>query len=171
MNRTTQVSTEISPSTSMSSFRSLNTIGQLIRSHALRMNTKKPTKGKGGVGGKKDAAQNTFTKLIENFKTGHISGPRGMNKNGKVANPTPLACPPFWTFSKITVHRCHWFLAWITSYIRSAALDRALFTATPTSNWTLIIVISVSVISSNCVALFHWFRKPAPPSQPIRSKL
>ena len=48
MNRTTQVSTEISPSTSMSSFRSLNTIGQLIRSHASRMNTKKPTKGKGG---------------------------------------------------------------------------------------------------------------------------
>ena len=88
----------------------------------------------GRVGGEKDAAQNTFTKLIENFKTGHISGPRGMNKNGKVANPTPLACPPFWTFSKITVHRCHWFLAWITSYIRSAALDRALFTATPTSN-------------------------------------
>ena len=89
---------------------------------------------KGGVGGKKDAAQNTFTKLIENFKTGHISGPRGMNKNGKVANPTPLACPPFWTFSKITVHRCYWFLAWITSYIQSAALDRALFKATPTSN-------------------------------------
>lgn len=122
----------------------------------------------GGVGGKKDAAQNTFTKLIENFKTGHISGPRGMNKNGKVANPTPLACPPFWTFSKITVHRCYWFLAWITSYIQSAALDRALFKAIPTSNWTLIIVISVSVISSNCVALFHWFTKPAPPSQPIR---
>ena len=128
MNRTTQVSTEMFPSTSMSSFRSLNTIGQLIRSHASRMNRK------GGVGGKKDAAQNTFTKLIENFKTGHISGPRGMNKNGKVANPTPLACPPFWTFSKITVHRCYWFLAWITSYIQSAALDRALFTATPTSN-------------------------------------
>ena len=128
MNRTTQVSTEMSPSTSMSSFRSLNTIGQLIRSHASRMNRK------GGVGGKKDAAQNTFTKLIENFKTGHISGPRGMNKNGKVANPTPLACPPFWTFSKITVHRCYWFLASITSYIQSAALDRALFKATPTSN-------------------------------------
>ena len=128
MNRTTQVSTEMSPSTSMSSFRSLNTIGQLIRSHASRMNRK------GGGGGKKDAAQNTFTKLIENFKTGHISGPRGMNKNGKVANPTPLAYPPFWTFSKITVHRCYWFLAWITSYIQSAALDRALFTATPTSN-------------------------------------
>ena len=51
MNRTTQVSTEISPSTSMSSFRSLITIGQLIRSHASRMNTKKPTKGKGGGGG------------------------------------------------------------------------------------------------------------------------
>ena len=128
MNRTTQVSTEMSPSTSMSSFRSLNTIGQLIRSHASRMNRK------GGVGGKKDAAQNTFTKLIENFKTGHISGPRGMNKNGKVANPTPLACPPFWTFSKITVHRCYWFLASITSYIQSAALDCALFKATPTSN-------------------------------------
>ena len=128
MNRTTQVSTEMSPSTSMSSFRSLNTIGQLIRSHASRMNRK------GGVGGKKDAAQNTFTKLIENFKTGHISGPRGMNKNGKVANPTPLACPPFWTFSKITVHRCYWFLACITSYIQSAALDCALFKATPTSN-------------------------------------
>ena len=128
MNRTTQVSTEMSPSTSLSSFRSLNTIGQLIRSHASRMNRK------GGVGGKKDAAQNTFTKLIENFKTGHISGPRGMNKNGKVANPTPLACPPFWTFSKITVHRCYWFLAWITSYIQSAALDCALFKATPTSN-------------------------------------
>ena len=128
MNRTTQVSTEMSPSTSMSSFRSLNTIGQLIRSHASRMNRK------GGVGGKKDAAQNTFTKLIENFKTGHISGPRGMNKNGKVANPTPLACSPFWTFSKITVHRCYWFLAWITSYIQSAALDCALFKATPTSN-------------------------------------
>ena len=132
MNRTTQVSTEISPSTSMSSFRSLNTIGQLIRSHASRKKTYQ-RKG-GGVGGKKDAVQNTFTKLIENFKTGHISGPRGMNKNGKVANPTPLACPPFWTFSKITVHRCYWFLAWITSYIQSAALDRALFTATPTSN-------------------------------------
>ena len=117
----------MSPSTSVSSFRSLNTIGQLIRSHASRMN------GKGG-GGKKDAAQNTFTKLIENFKTGHISGPRGMNKNGKVANPTPLACPPFWTFSKITVHRCYWFLACITSYIQSAALDCALFKATPTSN-------------------------------------
>ena len=129
MNRTTQVSTEMSPSTSMSSFRSLNTIGQSIRSHASRMNRKG-----GGVGGKKDAAQNTFTKLIENFKTGHISGPRGMNKNGKVANPTPLACPPFWTFSKITVHRCYWFLASITSYIQSAALDRALFKATPTSN-------------------------------------
>lgn len=40
MNRTTQVSTEMSPSTSMSSFRSLNTIGQLIRSHASRMNRK-----------------------------------------------------------------------------------------------------------------------------------
>ena len=93
-----------------------------------------PKERGGGGGGKKDAAQNTFTKLIENFKTGHISGPRGMNKNGKVANPTPLACPPFWTFSKITVHRCYWFLAWITSYIQSAALDRALFTATPTSN-------------------------------------
>ena len=129
MNRTTQVSTEMSPSTSMSSFRSLNTIGQLIRSHASRMNRKG-----GGVGGKKDAAQNTFTKLIENFKTGHISGPRGINKHGKVANPTPLACPPFWTFSKITVHRCYWFLAWITSYIQSAALDCALFKATPTSN-------------------------------------
>ena len=88
----------------------------------------------GRVGGEKDAAQNTFTKLIENFKTGHVSGPRGINKHGKVANPTPLACPPFWTFSKITVHRCYWFLAWITSYIQSAALDRALFKATPTSN-------------------------------------
>ena len=134
MNRTTQVSTEMSPSTSMSSFRSLNTIGQLIRSHASRMNTKNLPKEGGEVGRKRDAAQNKFTKLIENFKTGHISGPRGMNKNGKVANPTPLACPPFWTFSKITVHRCYWFLAWITSYIQSAALDRALFKATPTSN-------------------------------------
>ena len=85
MNRTTQVSTEMFPSTSMSSFRSLNTIGQLIRSHASRMNRK------GGVGGKKDAAQNTFTKLIENFKTGHISGPRGMNKNGR--SLTPLHWP------------------------------------------------------------------------------
>lgn len=48
MNRTTQVSTEISPSTSMSIFRSLNTIGQLIRSHASR---KKTYQRKGGGGG------------------------------------------------------------------------------------------------------------------------